>query len=132
MTRTTNEHAISSGNVFADLCLPESDALLAKAALTDRIARIISERRLTQAQAARLLGTAQPKVSDLLAGRLSGFSMERLIRFLVALDCDVDIVVSPSASKDGAGVVRVTDEVRPARPAAPVASASTSTPRAAR
>jgi len=132
MTRTTSEHTISSGNVFADLCLPESDALLAKAALADRIARIIHERQLTQAQAARLLGTAQPKVSDLLAGRLSGFSMERLIRFLVALDCDVDIVVSPHAGESGAAAVRVAGETRPARSAAPAASASTRAPRVAR
>jgi len=54
-----------------------------------------AERRLTQAETARVLGTTQPKVSDLFAGKLAGFSMDRLIRFLKALDRDVQIVVTP-------------------------------------
>lgn len=84
----------SGGNVFDDLELPDSDQLLAKAELARRIASIASHRHLTQVQTAKLLGTTQPKVSDLLSGRLGGFSMERLIRFLNALDRDVEIVVS--------------------------------------
>jgi predicted XRE-type DNA-binding protein len=85
----------SSGNVFSDLRLRNPDEALAKAEMVRQIGTAIDERRLTQAQAAELLGTTQPKVSDLLRGRLSGFSMERLIRFLNALDRDVEIVVKP-------------------------------------
>jgi len=85
----------SSGNVFADLALAEPEALLAKAALADQIARIVANRHLTQMEAARILSTRQPRVSELISGRLDGFSIERLIRFLNALDRDVQIVVTP-------------------------------------
>lgn len=90
----TNLATPSRSNVFEDLGLPDSDELIAKAALAHEISRIAAERRLTQKATAHLLGTTQPKVSDLFAGKLAGFSMERLIRFLNALDRDVDIVVS--------------------------------------
>jgi predicted XRE-type DNA-binding protein len=83
----------SNGNVFADLGLPHADELLAKAELVRQISHITTARALTQSETATILGTTQPKVSDLLRGRLSGFSMERLIRFLNALDHDVEIVV---------------------------------------
>jgi len=83
----------STGNVFADLGLPNPEELLAKAEMVRQISRIVATRGLTQTQTAELLGTTQPKVSDLLRGRLSGFSMERLIRFLNALGRDVEIVV---------------------------------------
>jgi len=88
-------HELSSGNVFADLGLPGAEELLAKAELARQIASIASHRHLTQAQTARILGTTQPKMSDLFAGKLAGFSLERLIRFLNALDRDVRIVVLP-------------------------------------
>ena len=88
-TRVTS----SSGNVFADLGLPHADELRAKAELVRQISHITTARGLNQCETATILGTTQPKVSDLLRGRLSGFSMERLIRFLNALDHDVEIVV---------------------------------------
>jgi predicted XRE-type DNA-binding protein len=94
MNPDKRNHTVGSGNVFADLGLPESDELLAKAALAHQIASIANHRHLTQTETASVLGTTQPKVSDLFAGRLAGFSMERLIRFLNALDHDVHIVVS--------------------------------------
>ncbi|HEX5725379.1 MAG TPA: helix-turn-helix transcriptional regulator [Longimicrobiaceae bacterium] len=90
----------SSGNVFADLGLPDSEELLVKAELARQIIGIIGERELTQTRAAALLGTTQPKVSDLVRGELSGFSIERLIRFLNALGRDVQIVVRDA---DGPG-----------------------------
>ena len=99
----------SSGNVFGDLGVPESAEMLAKAELAARIAEIISERRLTQAGAAKLLGVDQPSVSDLIRGRLRGFSSDRLFRFLNALGRDVEIVISPtrrSGSKPSILVVR--------------------------
>lgn len=83
-----------SGNVFADLELPDADECLAKSELAARIFKIIKSRRLTQAAAGKLLGINQPKVSALLAGRLEGFSTDRLFRFLNALGCDVIITVS--------------------------------------
>jgi predicted XRE-type DNA-binding protein len=110
-----HEHTVSSGNVFEDLGLPESEELLAKAALANQIASIITSRRLTQEAAARVLGTGQPKVSELLAGKLDGFSMERLIRFLNALDCDVQIVVTPKPRSRESATLRVTGRSRSAR-----------------
>jgi predicted XRE-type DNA-binding protein len=101
MKNVAVECTISSGNVFADLGLPDSAGLLAKAELVRQISRAIASRRLTQEEAARILGTTQPKVSDLLKGRLAGFSMERIIRFLIALDRDVQIVVSPKQRRSG-------------------------------
>lgn len=85
----------SSGNVFADLGLPDADQLLAKADLAIEISKIIDERELTQAEAAEIMGVDQPKVSALVRGRLDGFSMERLYRFLNALGRDIEIVVRP-------------------------------------
>lgn len=82
-----------SGNVFADLGLPDAEELLSKAHLMRRVAEIIKGRRLTQAQAAVVLDTTQPIVSNLMSGQLHGFSLERLVRFLNALDRDVEIVV---------------------------------------
>jgi predicted XRE-type DNA-binding protein len=85
----------SSGNVFADLGLPNPEDRLAKAELARRISVIISEQRLTQLEAAAVLGIDQPKVSALVRGRLGGFSLERLLRFLNVLGRDVEIVVKP-------------------------------------
>jgi predicted XRE-type DNA-binding protein len=85
----------SSGNVFADLGFPDAHDMLAKADLAIRIAGILRKRRLTQVQAAALLGVDQPKVSALIRGRLAGFSIERLLRFLLLLGADVSITIKP-------------------------------------
>jgi predicted XRE-type DNA-binding protein len=85
-----------SGNVFADLGLPNPDELLIKAKLAHQISELISERQLTQIEAAELLGIDQPKVSALVRGKLSGFSIERLFRFLNALGSNVEIRVIPN------------------------------------
>lgn len=82
-----------SSNVFADLGFANPDQALAKAQLVSRISDIMKERRLTQRDAAALFGIDQPNVSRLLRGHLSGFSYERLLKFLNALGCDVEIVV---------------------------------------
>lgn len=86
-----------SGNVFRDLGLPDADLLQAKADLVHRISVLIEERRLTQTQAAEVIGVTQPKISALLRGQLDGFSMDRLVRFLNALGQDVRISVHPKA-----------------------------------
>lgn len=90
-----------SGNVFADLGLPDADAHLLKAGLVTRIDAIIRQRGLTQTQAARLLGLSQPDVSRLLRGDFREYSLERLLRLLTALGPDVDIVVRQSGSSCG-------------------------------
>ena len=100
------DHAASSGNVFADLGVGAPEEALAKAGLAAQIAAIIASRKLNQSEAARLLGIDQPKVSGLLRGRLSGFSTDRLLRFLTALGSDVEIVIRPSRRK-GRGHVQV-------------------------
>jgi predicted XRE-type DNA-binding protein len=89
----SGESTASSGNVFADLNLPQADDLLAKAELAAKIISEIHRRRMTQTQAAAILGIDQPKVSALRQGKLSGFSIERLLRFLLLLGRDVEIIV---------------------------------------
>jgi predicted XRE-type DNA-binding protein len=91
------EFTPSSGNVFADLNLPHAGDLLAKAELAAKIIAEIQRRRLTQHQAAAILGIDQPKISALKQGKLSGFSIERLMRLLLVLGCDIDIVVRTRA-----------------------------------
>ena len=83
----------SSGNVFTDLGLADRLELETKAELAHPIGEIIKGRHLTRAEAATVLGATQPIVSKLMNGQLSGFSLERLVRFLNALDRDVEIVV---------------------------------------
>ena len=82
-----------SGNVFADLGLPDADAHLLKAELVTRIDAIIRQRGLKQVEAAKLLGLSQPDVSRLLRGNFREYSMERLLRLLTVLGRDVDIVI---------------------------------------
>ena len=83
----------SSGNVFADLGLPDAEELDTKVRLGAAICRIVERRGLTQAQVAAALDINQPKVSALLHYKLEGFSVERLLRFLTALGHDVEIVI---------------------------------------
>lgn len=82
-----------SGNVYEDLGFPDSEERLAKAKLAMRIEAVIAKRKLKQVEAAKILEINQPKVSALRKGRLSGFSMERLIHFLNLLNEDVEIVI---------------------------------------
>ncbi len=97
----------SSGNVFADLRVADAQDALAKAEMAHAINSIIAKRHLTQREAARLLGIDQPKVSALVRGRLTGFSVERLLRFLVALDRDVEIIIKPKPRRRSGGRMNV-------------------------
>ncbi len=97
----------SSGNVFADLGVPEPEEELTKAQLASYIRHTIKRRRLTQLQAAHLMGLDQPKVSALMNGRLAGFSSGRLMRFLAALGQDVEIVVKAGSRRRARGQIRV-------------------------
>jgi predicted XRE-type DNA-binding protein len=74
-----------SGNVFADLGLPDAEEALAKARLAQAIAGAIERKGLSQGEAAGIMGLDQPKVSALVRGRLSGFSTDRLFRCLTLL-----------------------------------------------
>jgi predicted XRE-type DNA-binding protein len=76
--KKSKNYAISSGNVFEDLCVKNSEEMLTKAQLTYQINSLIIQKKLTQIEAAELLGIDQPKISDLTNGKLSGFSLERL------------------------------------------------------
>ena len=95
MTNTTTRPPFtrSSGNVFEDLQVAEPAEALAKSELAALIARALRARRLTQTAAAKVLGIDQPKVSELMRGRLTRFSTERLMAFLIRLGRDVEIVV---------------------------------------
>jgi predicted XRE-type DNA-binding protein len=101
----------SSGNVFADLGLPDPDHELTKAQLASQIRQVIKRRRLTQVAAASAMGIDQPKVSALLNGRLGNFSSERLMRLLTALGQDVEITVKTKPRNRAQGCIRVVGEV---------------------
>jgi predicted XRE-type DNA-binding protein len=100
-----------SGNVFADLGLPSPEERQAKADLAIRIAATIRARGLRQARAAMLLEIDQPKISRLLRGQLSGFSMERLMKFLTLLGQNVEIVVKATPRWRRQGRLRVVAKV---------------------
>lgn len=87
------KYEISSENIFADLGIKNPEEALAKSELAIQIHQAIKKKKLTQKKAADLLGIDQPKISALLGGKLGGFSLERLIKFLNALGADVTINV---------------------------------------
>jgi predicted XRE-type DNA-binding protein len=82
-----------SGNVFADLGFPDAAERQAKLRLAYALNQVLDQRKLTQAEAAKVLGIGQPKVSALRRYKLAGFSVERLMTLLTALDQDVEIVI---------------------------------------
>jgi predicted XRE-type DNA-binding protein len=102
---TRESIVVGSGNVFRDLGLPNSDEALAKAKLAMEICSLIEKTGLTQAQAAKQLHIDQPKISALMRGRLAGFSVERLFRFLNELGQNVEIKIRPA--HHSVGEVRV-------------------------
>jgi predicted XRE-type DNA-binding protein len=101
------DYTVGSGNVFADLGLPNAEEHLAKARLAIQIGKFISKKKLTQAAAAKLLGVDQPRVSKLLRGRLSEFSTDTLVKFINALGSDVDLVVRERPRSRGRGHFQV-------------------------
>jgi len=101
------KYETGSGNVFKDLGLPNAEEHLIKAQLVYKIDTLLKERGLKQAEAAELFGVRQPDVSKMVRGEFRQFSVERLLRFLVALDQDVSIVVRPHRSKHGASALQV-------------------------
>ena len=99
-----------SGNVFADIGLPNAQEHLVKAQLVYKIADLMKARGLKQVAAAKLFGVRQPDVSKMLRGDFRQFSVERLLRFLVALGQDVVIVVRPHRGARIGPQLRVADE----------------------
>lgn len=97
----------SSGNVFADLGLPDAEEHFAKAQIVSRIEDVIRVRKLTQKQAADLMGIDQPKVSAILSGVFRGYSVERLLRFLMALGFDVEIRIKETPRSRSTGRLKV-------------------------
>ena len=89
-----------SGNIFADIGVEHPERVLARAEIMLRIAEIIKGRGLTQKQAATLLGIPQSKVSCLINGKLSMFSLDHLFELLNALDRDVEIIIKPKAKDE--------------------------------
>jgi predicted XRE-type DNA-binding protein len=103
-------HETGSGNVFADIGLPNAEEHLVKAQLVYRIDGLMKARKLKQVQAAKLFGVKQPDVSKMLRGDFRQFSVERLLRFLVALGQDVEIVVKPHRGRREPAQLRVSGE----------------------
>src|SRR3990167_4776305 len=101
------EIAESSGNVFADLGFKNPEEMLAKANLAILICDTIKKRKLTQKKAAEAMGIDQPKVSAILRGRLSGFTIERLMRFLMALGIDIIIKATPHTQRKNPPFIQV-------------------------
>lgn len=102
---TMAEITPGGANIFADLGLPDPDQDMMKANLCHAVADILRARGLTQKDAASLLGTDQAKVSALLRGRISGFSTDRLLRFLSLLGHNVTIAVDRRAVERAAVTV---------------------------
>ncbi len=100
-------HEFRSGNVFKDLGIPNAEEHLVKAQLVFKIDTIMKDRGLKQAEAANLLGVKQPDVSKMLRGDFKQFSVERLLRFLVALNQDVEIVVRPHRGRGDTAALHV-------------------------
>jgi predicted XRE-type DNA-binding protein len=90
------EYEVSSGNVFADLGVAKPEEALLKAELAVAIRQLIEQRGLTQKDAAHLLAETQPHISQLMRGQLRGFSVERLMRFLIALGQEIEVSIRPS------------------------------------
>ena len=98
---------VGSGNVFRDIGLRNPEQHLIKAQLTLKIDRIMKKKGMKQGDAAKLFGVKQPDISKLLRGDFRQFSVERLLRFLVALDQDVEIVVKPHRDRNNAPALQV-------------------------
>ena len=103
MTKIT--HEIGGDNIFADIGLPNAGEHLVKAQLVMKIDRLMKQCGLKQAAAAALFGVRQPDVSKMLRGDFRQFSVERLMRFLVALGQDVEIVVKPAGASGEASLL---------------------------
>jgi predicted XRE-type DNA-binding protein len=92
---------VGSGNIFADLGLPDAEDMLLKSQIVVALHGLIKARKLTQTAAAKRIGIGQPDLSNVLRGRFRGYSAERLMRMLTAFDQDVEITLRPRRRKTG-------------------------------
>jgi predicted XRE-type DNA-binding protein len=95
MTKRKIEVDEGTGNVFADLGLPDSEERLLKANIIAELFRLIKDRGLTQVKAAKLVGVSQPDMSHLLRGDFDDYSAERLMKMLTVFEQDIEIVMKP-------------------------------------
>lgn len=112
-----------TGNVFADLGFPDAAERQARLRLAYVLNQVLEARKLSRAAAAEALGVTQPSLSALRQYRLAGFSLERLMNLLTAVDCDVEIVIRKKPRSRKAARIRVRQSPRPlpspARPRRP-------------
>jgi predicted XRE-type DNA-binding protein len=100
-------YEVGSGNVFKDIGVPNAEEHLVKAKLVLKIDTIMKRRRMKQKEAAELFGVRQPDISNMLRGEFRQVSVERLLRFLVKLDQDVEIIVKPHRNRHNAAALHV-------------------------
>jgi predicted XRE-type DNA-binding protein len=96
-----------TGNVFADLGYPDATERQAKVRLAYALNQVLDSRGMRQAAAAKVLGLSQPKVSALRNYKLAGFSVERLMMLLTAVDKDIEIVIRPKPRSRRAGRISI-------------------------
>ncbi len=99
------EFEASSGNIFADLGLPDAETHLLKARIVSELYRIVHARKLTQVKAGQIMGITQPEVSRMFKGHFQEYSVERLMGFLTAFNQDVEIIVRPHDRSDEVGSI---------------------------
>lgn len=96
----------SSGNVFADIGLPNAEQHALKAEIVNNLAKLIERSDLSQSKAAAVIGIAQPDLSKLLRGNFTGFSLDRLFLAIMAMGTDIEIKLKkPTAKRRGHGKV---------------------------
>ncbi len=96
-----------SSNIFADLNIPKAEQELEKAQLAQAIRAILKSSDWTQEEAAKRMGTSQPKVSQIIGGKLAGFTADRLLKYVRALECDVEIRITRKLGDHQHGSVTV-------------------------
>jgi predicted XRE-type DNA-binding protein len=96
-------HTRGSGNIFADLGLPNAEEHQLKAALVVQLKRLMAEREITQTEAAKMVDMKQPDLSKVLRGHFKLVSVEKLMRMLTAFDQDVEITIKPHRKRGEAG-----------------------------
>lgn len=103
MTKRKTEFYESSGNIFADLGLPDAEERLLKSEIVAQLHRLIKARGLTQTKAAKLVGISQPDMSRLLRGDFDAYSAERLMKMLTMFEQDIEIVMKPNRKRGKPG-----------------------------
>ena len=96
-----------SGNVFKDIGLPDPEAALVRSRIMSRVTEIIKKQGLTQKEAGKILGLKQGRISELMNGKLSLFSLEHLYKLLNALERDVEIIIKPKTKYESRATTSV-------------------------